>query len=158
MIEMTRDFPLITPAEIERFEKTHRLRLPEQYKQFLLAQNGGVPAQRVLISKVTETEGQEFVVRRLLPLSPESKVGFENLESFFQTYKGREPRMPREMLPIASDPFGNLFCIQTRGDGAGRVYFWSHDDEFDEEIEGSTLYSNLRFLANDFDQFINSLQ
>ena len=99
-----------------------------------------------------------FVVRTLLPIADEQQVGFENLHSFIETYKIAQRRLPDEMIPIASDPFGNLFCLAVEGDDAGKVLFWDHEREPDDDEEEVTSFPNVRFVADSFEEFLASLE
>lgn len=39
----------------------------------------------------------------------------------------RSHRVPKEMLPIAVDPGGNLVLLAIEGEDTGKVFFWNHE-------------------------------
>lgn len=81
-----------------------------------------------------------------------------NLYRHLLLFKIEEKRMPRHVIPIAHDPGGNLICISCAGHDGGSVYFWDHEREVDYSIADDSDYSNLYFIADSFDAFINGLQ
>jgi SMI1/KNR4 family protein SUKH-1 len=67
----------------------------------------------------------------------------------FQTLK---VRLPRNVISIASDEAGNLFCLDLREQGRGRVLFW------DRELEGAGDHRALKaVVASSFDEWLNQL-
>jgi hypothetical protein len=63
---------------------------------------------------------------------------------------------PRDLLAVAGDPGGNLFCLRLGGDHHGKVYFWVHDmppalDEWDGRVETA---ENVALLADSFAAFV----
>ncbi|WP_081743142.1 SMI1/KNR4 family protein [Acetivibrio clariflavus] len=40
--------------------------------------------------------------------------------------------LPKDVIPIARDPFGNLICISVSEDSYGKVLFWDHEKDDDE--------------------------
>jgi hypothetical protein len=73
----------------------------------------------------------------------------------FKTYRGR---VPFNFLPIASDPGGNIICLEINDNNKGRVYFWDKDQEEMVNIGEEPRYSNIYLIENSFDDFINSLE
>jgi hypothetical protein len=64
-------------------------------------------------------------------------------------------RIPADTLPIARDWGGNLFLLGLHGEHAGQVLFWRHEEEAD--VGQSPSYRNVSLVADDFDQFVESL-
>lgn len=57
------------------------------------------------------------------------------------------------------DPFGNAICLRVNGDHWGSVYFWDHENEPDEDWDGSVeTAGNVQLLANSFSEFVNGLR
>jgi cell wall assembly regulator SMI1 len=142
----------LAPDELERAEKTLGVSLPEDYKRFLLAHNGGRPRPDAF--RIT-WKGQPFA-----PGWRVSAVG-----DFHAIYEGDavnllvdarkfKDRIPKEMLPVATDPGSNLVLLGLAGANRGKVFFWIHEleEEFDERS-----FDNLGLLANSFDEFLDSL-
>ena len=69
----------------------------------------------------------------------------DNLLRYVAMYRGR---LRADLLPIAHDPLGNLLCIATGGEGAGRIYFWDHEREADGGEIRLLAESLPAFLAN----------
>jgi hypothetical protein len=61
-----------------------------------------------------------------------------------------EGRLPEGTIPIAYDPFGNLILLGIRGESKGKVLFWDHESELDEE--GAAIVT----LAPTFEGFLGS--
>ncbi len=43
------------------------------------------------------------------------------------TYEVYKDRIPSNCVPIATDDFGNQFCISLRTDTYEKIYFWDHE-------------------------------
>jgi hypothetical protein len=104
-------------TDIARLEHEIAGSLPEEYKRFLLANNGGVPEGLASI----EIEG--------LPGSPTDIQEFFGLGLEIETnnidwYLREIPeRLPANSIPIAIDSGGGLFCLSYRGREMGQVTF-----------------------------------
>ena len=77
-----------------------------------------------------------------------------DLSGILDRYAGR---LPEPLLPIAQDAFGNLVCIAVYGRHEGHVFFWNHDGERIPHHGGPIPWENVTLVADDFDQFIDSL-
>ena len=42
-------------------------------------------------------------------------------------------RIPDNFLPISSNEFGDLICLCTQGERIGQIFYWDHENEWDEE-------------------------
>jgi hypothetical protein len=133
-------------ARLTLFEVRLGTALPADYRQFLLAHNGGefVPDEIVLPS-----QGQPFASIGPLfglhdgPLSLESVC--ENLEG----------EIPADVLAFGEDVGGNLLCIGIRGNLRGKVYFWDHNRSFPGA--GEPGWSGMTLLAESFEEFVAAL-
>jgi hypothetical protein len=85
------------------------------------------------------------------------------LESKIKVYK---ERMPNKVFPIGDDGLGNKLCIDLRKDYSGRIYWWDHENEWDEEdyedetgvkMPEKAKYQNLYLIAKNFSEFIEKL-
>ncbi|MCG8333544.1 MAG: SMI1/KNR4 family protein [Proteobacteria bacterium] len=130
---------------VTKFEHKWNVKLPIEYKRFLIKYNGGYPSPDAFAIKEIEDES---TVDKFLSLEsgPHS-----NLDSYVNTYIGR---IPKDLLPIAHDPGGNLICIGIKGENFGIIYFWDHEFESDDNDPD---YSNVHFVANNFDEFLKEL-
>jgi hypothetical protein len=88
---------------------------------------------------------------------------FRPLAKALKTYEGR---MPDTLIPIGDDGGGNQICLGIKGDERGKIYYWDHHNEWDEddylEEHGESMPSELQFqnvylIANSFEDFIVQL-
>ncbi len=56
-----------------------------------------------------------------------------SLVQMVETLRGDE-RMPIGFLPIGIDTFGNLACLAVTGEDVGKVYFWDHEEDEEDEM------------------------
>ena len=143
--------PALTVEDIEAVAKKTGLPFPAEYVEFLLAHNGGSfrpwPMYRI--------EG-----------CPRDENGL--LQSFFNIgtrdsldlagqYRTHRKRVPAGLLPVASDPGGNLICLACTGEKTGQVVFWERAYEANKD-EGETVsWKNVYRIAESFPAFLLSL-
>ena len=138
---------------LERAERAVGQPLPEQYKRFLLENNGGYPEPASF--KITwsgQPWGDQWDVGSVHYFLPVYEGDDPNFLDYFEIYKNR---VPEDTIPIAYDPGGNLILLGISGDSRGKVFFWMQDFETDEDRPAD--YSNVGFVANSFQEFIDSL-
>lgn len=141
MANMNSENGKITINDVREFELNYNLKLPDQYIDFLLKYNGGYPEASTF--KISDEEG-ESVVNKFYGIG--DRKG--NLARVFEVLDGE---LPEGFIAIANDPGGNEICIGITEEYFGKIYFWMHDLDSDEEM-GSTF-----FLANSFNDFFNNL-
>lgn len=140
--------PPLTEAQIEAVEKQLGAKLPQDYKSFLLAHNGGRPEPCVFpISDFPDSTLD--ILNRFLAIGGGP---FDDLMDYVRTYRDR---IPPNLLPIAYDPGGNVICLSLYGSDRGRVYLWLHEYETDEAEQPT--YDNVYVLANSFSDLLASL-
>jgi cell wall assembly regulator SMI1 len=139
----------VTEAQVAKLEEEMGIRLPSEYRQFLLKHNGGYPEPDGFVIH-GRTEDEDGMVDRFLAIHDGEH---DNLSRYLKWYKGR---LPRNLFPVAHDPGGNLICISTSGADVGKVYFWDHDEEVEEGVVPD--YRNVYLLADDFVRFLNGLK
>lgn len=129
--------------QIEQFEVRNNLKLPEKYKTFLLKWNGGYTEPSLF--SISEEQGTSVV-------NVLNGIGnmYDNLDKVIDIY---EYRLPEGFVPIGDDPGGNVICLGTKEPYYENIYFWDHE----EEPEDSEDMSNMYFLANNIDDFIDKL-
>lgn len=122
------------------FEVSLKERLPETYRQHLLTYNGGKWEPKCFV--ISDKEG-ESVVHGVYGLhgGPE----YCRLDAIRETFSDR---IPKDLLAIACDSFGNQICIGISGKLRGAIYFWNH------EIVGKT---SLIRIGDSFESFIDAL-
>jgi hypothetical protein len=125
---------------LDKFELGLGARLPEAYRQYLLNYNGGMWEPKCFV--ISKAEGESSV---------HSVYGLHSGPEYCQLNSMREifsDRIPRDVLAIASDAFGNQICLGISGKRRDVVYFWNH------EIVGE---KGLSRIADSFENFIDSL-
>lgn len=137
----------VDPEELSGFEQRMGGRLPEDYREFLLSRNGG----RVYDNDLATPEGEEIgiAVRSFFSIGD---TGEDAIEECLAVYSGR---YPGGLLPIAEAAGGNLIMLQIDRPGEGKVYFWDHETEADEEVQ--PFWGNLTYVASSFSDFQRSL-
>jgi hypothetical protein len=146
-IEDSNKYGKLVVERLEEFEAKIGSRLPEDYREFLINHNGGKPMPCDFV--VTEKEGSDSLhVIYGIHCGP----SYANLEEVNALYSGR---IPRSLITFAEDPFGNAICIGINGDNSGKVFFWDHELESDDEVEPD--YENITLLAESFSEFLSGL-
>ncbi len=104
----------ITAKEIDALENTIGKPFPEEYRAFLIEHNGGRPEPAIVdIDGASQGASQIQIF-----LGVTGPVESETLEWSWQVF---QERIPERLLPIADDPFGNLFCLSLEGPDRGHV-------------------------------------
>lgn len=132
--------PQLTPQVLAAYCAEHDLVLPEPLRLQLLDQNGGAPADDVVVSVGgREEELQSFF-----------GVGMDDPASEVAWIAGTfEGRLPAGLLAFADDPAGNLFVVDTEVTSNHPVFYWDH------EREGES--AALTPVASTFDEFLTEL-
>ncbi len=151
MIQMLDSFQEIDLLQIMSLEAMLHMKIPEDYRLFLLNCNGGRPRKSVF-TYIYKGRKELGCVSRFLGIH---NGEFDNLYQAVKTYKIFQKRLPDNLLPIANDPGGNLICLSLIGNDLGSIYFWNHDWEADDHEEPT--YENIFLIATSFTEFIDSL-
>lgn len=131
--------------DVELIERLLNSKLPSDYRRFLLEINGGRPSP----NRFENDLGIGSVVHFFFTADPASE--FYQITQMINDYRGR---IPRKLLPVASDPFGNLLLLDTGARSAGAVYFWDHEGE---NMEGDPWWKNIALVATSFTDFVSKL-
>ena len=135
-------------GEVSKFEEITGLSIPKEFRKFLLKNNVCFPQPNgFFIKHVNEIETDDKANDSLsCILGFAEKEDEENTLAWaLKTYKNR---MPDWSLPIAFDYAGNVICLGVFGEKLGRVFFWGHESEGED---------NLLCLADSFNSFLDSL-
>lgn len=147
MIIIEEKFQKTTEKQIAKFEVKKSIKLPKDYRQFLLEYNGGRPMEYEF--KISKNNSDTVIF--FLGLGVKKNHPNYDLETNLIVYKNR---MPSELLPIADDPFGNKICLSIKGKKRGKIYLWWHEDEADE-TDCQPYWKNISEIANNFTEFIS---
>lgn len=132
---------------IELFERFLSRKFPKDYRNFLLKYNGGYPVPDCF-SFIDGKEGSS--VQYFLKINSN-----QNHDDFLSNIRNYEQRIPSNFLPIACDPGGNQICIAINGKEYGKIYFWDHEAEADDNDPPSM--DNMTLIAQSFSDFLESL-
>jgi hypothetical protein len=138
--------PPTTLAAIDAFERERKLVLPQAYKKFLLATNGGVPNTPIFPIKGMELNPFGGVQSFLGIDAPLSDLAENN-----DLYAGG---IPANIVLIAGNGGGDYICLDLR-DGGEKVVFW---DKRPFWGAGEWRESDLYPVANSFEEFLASLR
>ncbi|MGP4039066.1 SMI1/KNR4 family protein [Gracilibacillus sp. D59] len=129
--------------QIEKFEIENNVKLTELYKSFLLKWNGGKVIPNLFM--ISDEQGPSV-------LNVFYGIGdmYDNLTDFIDIMEGR---LPLGFIPIGEDPSGNVICLGTKDPYYDKIYFWDHEKEPEEPDDMSNMY----FLANNIDEFMDNL-
>jgi hypothetical protein len=134
-IEDSNRFGTLVPGRLAAFEKTLGTTLPEPYRAHLLKHNGGYVRGAREIHLLHHVYGiHDGPNWARFPATPSLYGGL----------------VPKNLLPIADDPGGNLICIVLDGADGGAICFWDHESTGEPDHGVSPL-------APDFDSFQRGL-
>ncbi|MBK9202300.1 MAG: SMI1/KNR4 family protein [Candidatus Obscuribacter sp.] len=133
-------------SELSQYERQLGLKLPQQYRNFLLEFNGGSPRPSRFTFKDCDTGSQVL-----------SFFGFGSFYDVLEELETYGGRLPKRFFPIAAESGGNLLCISLSGEDSGNIYFWDHELEA-ELSKGQTPDSvnNTTLVADSFSEFLDS--
>lgn len=137
---------MIDQSALEVFESFVGYKLPKEYAEFLKGNVGETPNP----SAFEVPDEGDSSVQYFFPLLSKNKT--ETIAYKLKNYAGR---VPEEMLPIGTDPGGNLILLAVTGPQRGKVFFWDHEQEADDEDQ--PYYDNIKLLADSFAAFQASL-
>jgi SMI1-KNR4 cell-wall len=140
----------VTEDMITQFEIQIETAFQSNYRDFL-QHYGGYAFDRLVCYPYLEPfyGGKEGSLDLFFGLIDDENYGLLNN---WNIYKGR---MPSNLLPIATDPGGNIICLSLDKETQEAIYFWDHSEEGIDNK--SPRYSNIYLVANSFDEFMNSL-
>lgn len=145
--------PPAPASALATFERTVGHTLPDDYRRFLVACNGGYV-------------GGSFWFKGPTPEGKVADAGVHHVGGFREEWHFSLPehrqcydgRIPTALVWIMDDPFGNAICIGVDGPYRGLIYFWDHEKEPDEDWDGKVdSAGNLQLIANSFTDFVAGL-
>ncbi|MEG4319219.1 MULTISPECIES: SMI1/KNR4 family protein [unclassified Microcoleus] len=121
------------------------IRLPDDYKSFLLSHNGGVPTP----SNFPLLNHPENILPIQVFFGIETLIVSVSITWNFQAYKDR---IPDKFLPIGCSDFGDLICLVFSEDDYGCVMFWDLTGE-----RGKDNVDNVYRICDSFSKFLDIL-
>lgn len=145
--------PPAPALELRAFEATVGGALPSDYRSFLVECNGGHVGGALWFLGPTPAGAQaDAGVNHIGGFRHES---YFSLEEARCTYRGR---IPQSLIWIMDDPFGNAICLGISGNERGKVYFWDHEMEPDDDWDGRLeTAGNVQLIADSFTEFVAGL-
>jgi len=144
-IRLTESGRKLNDADLLEVERRYQIQLPADYKSFLLQFNGGSPDKPLFRIKGKRAYGE--CVHYFLSMSDDPDISFHK---YYERYKGENNRVPKDIIPVAFDPGGNLICLSVGSKNFGKVYFWDHESETsDRNLRGE----DLRLISDSFQEF-----
>ncbi|MDM5186317.1 SMI1/KNR4 family protein [Bacillus sp. DX4.1] len=150
VINFEYSFKSINEQDMKDFEMKCNIALPDDYKNFLLLNNGGKTDRRRFT--ICDNKGATITSSIMLffPLFQETE---NNLEKMYFLYN-RGNIVPNNFFPIGIDPVGSLICLSIEEKDAGYVYFCDLDYfEEDNELKEECII----LMAKKFGDFVNTL-
>ncbi|MBC1792944.1 SMI1/KNR4 family protein [Listeria booriae] len=146
--------PLPTEDVISNEEFMWRVKLPEKYKSFLIENNGGVPVEKLFIAN-----NHSYAIDRFLCVLEDTEnndLGEYDIDVTLTKIEERltdnEDLIGVDLLPIAILFAGNYLCLDYReSKDIPKLCVWDHE-------ESGELDPVVYFVANSFEEFINSLE
>lgn len=139
-------FGLLTKPRLEQFESLVGQTLPDGFRAYLLAHNGGMPGGVNLWLPGESEPSAEILHAYGLHHGPEAFQLEKQLDWHRQ-------HMMKGLIPFASDGGGNQFCIGTTGKHCGKVFLWDHETE-----DCPIHWRNFEAVANSFAKFLTFLR
>ncbi len=118
----------LTEELLQAIEKKYACQLPDDYRKFLLENNGAYPTPDCI---TFEEAGRKTASDVFCLFAIGEERASLSMEWHLETFSNR---LPENSLPIGRDSSGNLWLIGLRGENAGAIFFWDHGsyDTFDE--------------------------
>jgi SMI1 / KNR4 family (SUKH-1)/A nuclease of the HNH/ENDO VII superfamily with conserved WHH len=141
---------------LQNIETKKICELPKEYREFLLAYNGGKPYWNCFEMANYFLDGRSDFdsVRFFYSICLDSNAVTKNYD-IFEMMRVHQNRIPDELLTIATDSLGNEICLCVKGEKYGKIFFWDHEEESPRGQE--PWWDNIYLIANNFTGFINGL-
>jgi len=136
---------MLTEHDVIKIEDRLGVRFPAPYRRFLLKHNGGRPTPDTI--DVEGLPGNSTDIHSIFGTDETDEVA--GLGWYVSTYAGR---LSGDLLPIARDSGGNLFCLSLSRSDFGSVVYCDFDPTF--HLGGATYYR----VAADFDSFLERIR
>jgi hypothetical protein len=147
--------PPVSAEMLAMLEASVGTSLPDDYRQFLIRCNGGYIGGALWFSGPTPAgEAADAGVHHIGGLRDDANY---SLAWHQDCYAGR---IPRALMWIMDDPFGNAICLGISQETRGRIYFWDHEAEPDKALCDGEIgkAGNVSLIANSFKDFVAGLK
>lgn len=149
MVAAFNKIPGALPESINHFEKVLKITLPLDYRAFMLKYDGGIPEFTTF--NILE-DNNASVLSELFGLdTPLVTSSLEYNRCLYQD------RIPADLLPIGGDVFGNRVVLGIKGERYGKIFFWDHENEAEEQAS-QIYYDNIFLISENFNTFLSELK
>ena len=147
-------YPLPTDALLLEREVVWRVKLPDDYKEFIKKENGVIPSKRYFHFEHNEKVIDRFLA--ILAISGEKTEEDYDIGVVSTQLEGRivfdEDNVGMQLIPIAALFGGDFVCLNYVEDSENpNISIWYHEESY--ELEPA-----IEFLANNFTEFLAMLQ
>jgi hypothetical protein len=140
-------------ADVLAFEKSHAIRFPEDYRQYVLKFNRGIPFPNELILQAEPPEESEEIPD--IEFESWREIGFDFTWDVLPFYN----ESPKSIVIGRSIPQGDSFLMFLEATYTGQVYFVSHEcGENIYDTEGPDNNPVLQYVASSFSEFLSLIQ
>ena len=146
--------PMPTDALLHEREVAWRVKLPDDYKEFIKKENGIIPSKRYFHFGNNEKVIDRFLA--ILAISGEKTEEAYDIGVVSTQLEGRivfdEDNVGMQLIPIAALYGGDFLCLNYVEDPDNpNICIWYHEESY--ELEPA-----IEFLANNFTEFLAMLQ
>ena len=146
-------YPLPTNALLQEREVAWRVKLPDDYKEFIKNENGFIPSKRYFHFGNNEKVIEYFLA--ILAISGEKAEEAYDIGVVSTQLEGRivfdEDYVGMQLIPIAALFGGDFLCLNYIEDPENpRICIWYHEESY--ELEPA-----IEFVANNFTEFLAML-
>jgi hypothetical protein len=143
--EITDVGPLLAEKQIDRIERELDVKLPEEYRSFLLRNNGGKPRPNFFAIQGHKTllMGRVDALFGIGRPAKESNVDWN--------YKNLIGQLPNYHFPIGTTTEEDMVTLSLGKLDAGRIYYWIRAEY---NVSGD---NEAYFIAGNFSKFLESL-
>jgi len=134
----------LTDSDISEFENEFQIKLPQDYIDFMLKNNGGVPEEDWIFDYIENGNANSSVIRDFFVIYKTETGEYDDLKVAYKNGVA-----PPDYMPIATDPGGNVIFMAVKGENRGKIYFGNH--ELEDEKTGYMLIS---LISDTFSEFI----
>jgi hypothetical protein len=138
----------IGKKEIAQIEAQIKHKLPQEYINFLMKYNAGIPEPNIVA--LQDSKVSSFSITSFFG------INVEDYNELSNRIKSLNQRIPYGCLPFAHTEFGNILCLNLNDNGYGNVLFWDHEKELlhDHDID----VEHLEFISKSFNEFIDLIR
>ena len=146
--------PMPTDALLHEREVAWRVKLPDDYKEFIKNENGLIPSKRYFHFRHNEKVIDRFLA--ILAISGEKSEEAYDIGVVSTQLEGRivfdEDSVGMQLIPIAALFGGDFLCLNYAEEAEHpSICIWYHEESY--ELEPA-----IEFVANNFTEFLAMLQ